>query len=212
VQAVYPTSGDAVPSHTGVIRVYVRELNQLFDSMDPSPFHEKGLDRDAEEYIVACAKEFQNAGPAALVVQLEKPPGPPDEARTLADAIRRHFVRRAGLLRWELRQLLRRGTTSLVIGLVALAVALAAGEWVSRALGPGHLAQVLGTTLHIGGWVAMWTPMQIFLYEWWPILGDIRLYERLGKMPVQIVYTGQAPVREGPAGNGHVAAGRFGGV
>ena len=41
----------------------------------------------------------------------------------------------------------------------------------------------------IGGWVAMWRPMEIFLYDWWPIRADGKLYDRLSVMPVRIAYT-----------------------
>jgi hypothetical protein len=165
-------------------------LDQLFHSMDPSPFHEKGLDPDAEAYIVASTKELPTRSPAALVVHLAKPVGLSDETNILGAAIRGHFARQAQLLRWELRRLIRRGSISLVIGLTVLGTALAAGESVTQLLGGGHLATVLGQSLHIGGWVAMWTPMEIFLYEWWPIAGDIRLHDRLSRIPVRIVYTG----------------------
>jgi hypothetical protein len=38
----------------------------------------------------------------------------------------------------------------------------------------------------IGGWVAMWRPLEIFLYDWWPIRAERRLFDRLAMMPVQI--------------------------
>ena len=40
----------------------------------------------------------------------------------------------------------------------------------------------------IGRWVAMWRPLEVFLYDWWPLLGEIRLLDRLGAMPVRIEY------------------------
>jgi hypothetical protein len=55
----------------GHIELRLRELNQLFDSFDPAPFHEKDLDRDAEEYIVSWAREFAPAMP--LVFRLHLP-------------------------------------------------------------------------------------------------------------------------------------------
>ena len=189
VADLYPSSGDEVSENSGVVKVYVRELDQLFDSMDPSPFHEKALDADAEEYIVAAAKELPSGAPEALVVMLDRPLGLPDEGRILGDAIRRHFAREAQLLQWKLRRLLRGGAISLVIGLIALAAALAGGQGVARAFGGGHLATVLGQSLQIGGCVAMWHPMEIFLYKWWPLLAEQRLYARLSRMPVQIMYT-----------------------
>ena len=183
-----PSSGDQVPAGSGIIEVYVRALSQLFDSMDPAPFHDKGLDANAEEYIVARAKELPTGVPAALAVYLDKATELPGDGRLIGDAIRKHFAREAQLLGWKLRRLIRRGSISLVIGLSVLAAGLATGEYVTRLLGGGHFARVLGESLHIGGWVAMWTPMEIFLYEWWPLLGERRLYERLSQLPVQILY------------------------
>jgi hypothetical protein len=34
----------------------------------------------------------------------------------------------------------------------------------------------------------MWRPLEIFLYDWWPVLADARLHDRLGAMPVRIEY------------------------
>jgi hypothetical protein len=65
-------------------------------------------------------------------------------------------------------------------------------------------ARVFGESLHIGGWVAMWTPMEIFLYEWWPLLGERRLYERLGRMRIELAYAAapetSGQLREGARG------------
>ena len=40
--------------------------------------------------------------------------------------------------------------------------------------------------LVIGAWVALWRPMEIFLYDWWPIRAEARLYDRLGEMDVRL--------------------------
>jgi len=34
--------------------------------------------------------------------------------------------------------------------------------------------------------------LEIFLYGWWPIRAEARLYDRLSKMPVRILYRGTA--------------------
>src|SRR6185436_19737102 len=43
------------------------------------------------------------------------------------------------------------------------------------------------------GWVAMWRPLEVFLYDWWPIRADARLLQRLSTMPVRIEYNENAP-------------------
>ena len=48
------------------IEVRLRDLGQLFNTMDPSPFHEKDLDHDAEEFIESWAREFPADAPLVL--------------------------------------------------------------------------------------------------------------------------------------------------
>lgn len=40
------------------IEVFVDRIEQVFNSMDRSRFHEKDLDHDAEEFIVSWMQEF----------------------------------------------------------------------------------------------------------------------------------------------------------
>ena len=58
----------------GRIEVRLRELPQLFNSMDPSPFHERDLDRDAEHFIVGWAQEHSLRKPMRLILHLGQPP------------------------------------------------------------------------------------------------------------------------------------------
>ncbi len=81
--------------------------------------------------------------------------------------------------------LFRIGRTSLLIGLTVLVLAFVTGELISGS-GDSALLGAIGSTLEIGGWVAMWRPLEIFLYEWWPIAEDGRLLARLAEMPIQI--------------------------
>jgi hypothetical protein len=187
----HPSSGDSIAAKDFVIKVYVRELDQLFDSMDPSPFHEKDLDRNAHEYIVGAATEMSAGEPAALLVYLEKPAGLPDEAQCLGEAIRVYFARRADQARLQLRQRVRAGWIALAVGLMLLIGSVVVGQQVAQRLGAGPLATVVRESLLIGGWVAMWRPMDFFLYEIWILRGQLRVYEQLSRIAVRVVYTGK---------------------
>jgi hypothetical protein len=81
--------------------------------------------------------------------------------------------------------MLAQGRVSLVIGLVFLSACLVLGKVV---LGnqPGAWALVAREGLTIVGWVAMWRPMQTYLYDWWPLLRRERIYQKLSHMPVEI--------------------------
>src|SRR5690348_4735276 len=109
------SAGDPIPPKCAVIEVHVGELKQLFDAIDPSPFRERDLDPKAEEFIVSWAKDLPRDVSLALVVDLDREAGLPDEAAVLRDAIHEFFRRRAQTYRQRLRELFRLGRTSLMI-------------------------------------------------------------------------------------------------
>jgi hypothetical protein len=182
-------AGDAIPPKCAVIEVHVGELKQLFDAIDPSPFRERDLDPKAEEFIVSWAKELPRDRSLALLVDLDREAGLPDEAAVLRDAIHEFFRHRAETHRQRLRELFRVGRTSLVIGLVALAAAIAVGDFLATLLKGSRIGGIVRESLTIGGWVSMWRPLEVFLYDWWPIRNEARLSDRLSVMPIRIRYT-----------------------
>jgi hypothetical protein len=181
------TAGDEIPKGTEVIEVHVSELSQIFNSLDPAPFHEKDLDLDAEEFIVGWAKELPRDKPLALRVHLDKPNVTPETAEDLRQAVQSFFARRSTDARQRFRELFRIGRWTLVIGLAFLTICLATGNAVAKAWPATRAAEILRESLVIGGWVAMWKPLEVFLYGWWPILRERRLFDRLSTMPVRIV-------------------------
>jgi hypothetical protein len=182
------SAGDAIPGECRVIEVRVAELRQLFNAIDPSPFRERDLDPRFEEFIVDWAKDYPRDAPLALRVHLERSAGRADEATALRDAIHEYFRQEATTSRRRLRELFSRGRTSLVIALAFLTTSIAVGDALASYFGEGRLADVLREGFLIGGWVAMWRPLEVFLYDWWPIRGEVRLLDRLAGMPVRIEY------------------------
>jgi len=69
-----------------------------------------------------------------------------------------------------------------------LAISIVVGGLLKRALAGREVGELLRESLLIGGWVAMWRPLEIFLYNWWPILDEARLFDRLSAMPVRVDY------------------------
>jgi hypothetical protein len=185
----HPASGDDIPEDCGIISIHLSEMVQLFDPMDPSPFREKDLDPKAEEYIIESIRELPSGKLCALLVYIDQPPGLPDEGNAAGQAIRLHFSRRSQILQRKFRILIRRGLISLAIGLAFLAAVLVLAENVGGLLGESHMAALLSEGLLIVGWVAMWRPLEIFLYDWWPIAGERRMHDRLSRIRVRIVYT-----------------------
>jgi hypothetical protein len=191
------TAGDPMPARCEIIQVYVGELRQLFNAMDPSPFREKDLDPNAEEFIVGWAKDAPAGVPLGLQLHLDRSADAQQEFGFVKEAVGEFFGHRAEASRRTLRLLLRRGRTSLAIGLLFLAASILAGEFIAGAVAGSRVADIMRESFLIGGWVAMWRPLEVFLYEWWPIRAEARLFDRLSAMPVRL--TSRAAAEGTPA-------------
>lgn len=154
----------------------------LFDAMDPSPWLHKDLQPGVLERIVESARDYSLRAPVALVIYADQTDANLQDPQRVCDALRAKFALRSLQARHRLRLHLRRGVISLIIGLSVLACALIG----SKFLGDGTIASTVRESLDIGGWVALWRPMEMFLYDWWPILGDRIRYRKLSRMPIQI--------------------------
>lgn len=170
------------------IELNLREISQLFNTMDPSPFHERDLDHDAEEFIVSWAREFPRHEPIVLVVHLGDAHQVQEAQSMIKEAVQHYFAYRVELNRLEFRHLMQDGLRSLLTGLAFLAACLA----VSRSLvggGSGTFSTLARESLAIGGWVAMWRPMEIYLYDWWPLRRRGRIFKKLSQMDVEVQKT-----------------------
>jgi hypothetical protein len=173
------------------IELKVADLQQLFNTIDPSPFHERDLDADAEEYIVASAEERPKDSTLRLVIHMTKPdPKLPEPGEVVAKSLKHYFEYRAEVTLRQLKQLLRQGRASLVIGLAFLAACNAAASLFAPGSGTWH--GILREGLSILGWVAMWHPLEILLYRWWPLLQLARLFRRLADADVTVEIAAQA--------------------
>jgi hypothetical protein len=177
---------DNKSANRATIEVRVRDIGQLFNSLDPSPFPERDLDDDAEAYLVGWAREVDAGDLFLIVVHLPDSELAKAEQRGLASAIANYFDYRTGMLERDLRDLLRIGRRSIVIGLAVLAACILIGQLVRELLADSALAQAVAEGLVIFGWVANWRPAEIFLYDIWSARRRIDLYRRLAKADVEL--------------------------
>ena len=168
-----------------LIEIRINTLAQLFNTLDPAPFREKDLNADAEEYIVGAANELPLPTPLRLVIDVPADQLAAAERAQLPEAIHHYFAYSLEMARRRLRAELRQGRLTLAIGLVFLFVCLSLRQLIP-ALWTGAAAQMVREGLIIVGWVAMWRPLEIFLYNWWPIRQICRIYAKLAEIPVEV--------------------------
>jgi hypothetical protein len=178
---------EGFPRNVALIEVHVTDLKELFNSFDPTPFLKRDLDPDAEEFIASWARDLPPDLPMGLLVHADRAAASPNATEIVHQAVRDHFKRKANETRQQLRLLFRNGRIALVIGLAVVAGSVIAGDVVETMLQESRFGSIIRESFLIGGWVAMWRPLEIFLYEWWPIRAEARLFDRLSAMPVRVV-------------------------
>jgi hypothetical protein len=169
----------------GVLNLYLADSRQLFNSMDPAPFHQRDLDPSAAAYILDWAREAPGGETLRLVLHVGSGSTTDEDAAMLRKSVHDHFQRRALATRRQLQQLFRLGRYSLLIALVFLGLVIVVGESIASLISRESIVALIQDSLVIGGWVALWRPLEIFLYDWWPIRAEAKLFERLGTMDVR---------------------------
>lgn len=173
-------------SDRDAIELKVDKVSQLFDTLDPFPFHERDLDRDAEDFIVSWARELPANKAIHIVVHLPAGEADSEHAREIDKALATFFTYRSGAVSRDLKEMFRVGRLSLAIGIVVLAACLFAGRSLTSFFPRSEIAGFADEGLVILGWVANWRPLEIFLYDWWPLVRRRNLYGRLASAEVRL--------------------------
>jgi hypothetical protein len=79
------------------------------------------------------------------------------------------------------------GRYSLLAAMLFLGPVIVIAESAAQMVQTERYAALIENSLVIGAWVALWRPLEIFLYDWWPIRAEARLFDRLSQMEVRTV-------------------------
>ena len=176
-----------MPEKSATIEVAARELTQLFNSLDPSPFPERDLDNEAEAYIVSWAKELSPSEHFRIVIHLPKTEIVKAEQHGVRRAFSNYFNYRSEMLKRSERECLRMERRFLLVGMLVLAFCNLTAHGLLAVTEASPIAQLVADGLVIFGWVANWRPAEIFLYEFWEIRRARRLYRRLAHSDIVLV-------------------------
>ena len=174
----------------GPILVKVSTVERLFNSLDPQPLDVRDLDVEIADWIGEWADEQRRDAPITIEVLVADNSAAGLEPMVVS-GIHNHFAYRRWASARQLSRLWRDGRISLVIGLTTL-VTLTTASRLLVTSGDGA-SLTLREGLAVAGWVAMWHPMQIFLYDWWPLRRELRTYQRLAE--ATIIFSDPSPTR-----------------
>jgi hypothetical protein len=160
------------------IEVRIKSPQQLFDARDPAPFLIRDLDDDFVEYILSSAREIPFAAPVKIVIYVGDPEGVDLNKEAVREAIRSYLSYQIELQRGALRQFARRAQFFLVMGVAFLAACLFVAQKIGNPTSFVPLS-ILREGVVILGWVSVWKPIELILFDWYPLYEKLRLYRKL---------------------------------
>ena len=171
-----------------LIEIDLSSVDQIFNSLDHAPFHEKELDPTAEQYIVNIVDNFSLKTPFHLIIYLPVCIHCAEHAEKIPRAIRAHFQYRMMEQDLKFRARFRFGRWAFLVGLLFVAVAMIARELIYATWGSDDLVSlIVADSLLIIGWAAMWEPVTVLLYQLWPIHQQKKTYEKISTMEIAVV-------------------------
>lgn len=165
------------------IQLKLIHLSALYDHKDPSPPRLKDLDSSVASYIFESFQEIEKKDSAQIQIIFQKSPNQEEKFELAREAIHQYFSFEAASLDKRIRHIFREGRKALFIGLFFLGFATIMMHSFSFKISePLQAFFKEGVTLT--GWVAMWRPINVFLYEWWPVSDKKKLCQKLSTIPI----------------------------
>lgn len=172
------------------VTLHLTDPRELFHAPEVDPFPgsaalESGMDR-----LVARLRG-QSRGPVRARIVLPAVEITPDLGARCREALQRYCRARIGQLDDQNASLWREGRATLGRGILFLAACMIG----SRIFGePKYLPAFLGRFIDegfiIAGWVALWYPLDVLLYQHWPVNRDRRIYQAIEAMEIEFVAAG----------------------
>lgn len=172
----YRMEGDAA-----IVDVRVPIVDRLFDNRDPAPFRQRDLDPALVEYLVGAAHDVARLGDLRLVFWIDGAFVPEDVER----GVRSHFAYELDRGSRRRREQVSTGWIALLIAAVLVVALVGLSQVVARIV-PGTLGAGLKEALVISGWVLLWRPVELLIYDGIPWRRERRALRALHRATIEI--------------------------
>lgn len=170
-----------------LIEVRVKSTSQLFDARDPAPFRERDLDDDFVEYVLTSAQEFSSKRPLKIVIHLDEGEADDLPKESIREAIVSYFSYKIDVQRVELKSFIKKAQFFFLVGAILLAACLALAQTITPLQHLGLLS-IFREGLVIIGWVSMWKPIELLLYDWYPKYENLKLLKKIHSAEIEILF------------------------
>lgn len=167
-----------------MISIELHSTSELFTPPTPDPFAGRFATTSGVERILEGARQHREE-PLAVAIRVTETPAHTED--TVQSALRAYWAASADELRQRRRRIWSRGFKELAVGVLFLAVCLALSAslssvgWRTEWFGQFAIEGVI-----IVGWIALWHPVDMLLFEPWPLNSDLRALGRLSNATIRV--------------------------
>eukprot|EP00762_Andalucia_godoyi_P000248 ANDGO_02244.mRNA.1 hypothetical protein len=171
------------------IDIHVRELRQMYNTLDPAPFRERDIDAKAAEFIETYALDVEGDARIHLRIFTDQPTKS-SEILDLREAVRFYYDCELASLRRDFRAIFAEGRMSLIFGGMVFVSCFLISFFAFPSASTDNRnwwEYALQQTLIVLAWIALWKPFETFMYKWWPLVSKRRLLMRIRDGDVDVV-------------------------
>jgi len=162
------------------LHLNIGSFDTVFDNRDPETLPRRRLDPEWLEYVLETIDDLPRSTALDMTLHTSSAALGKWKETDLAQSLREHFETYDMRLRMRVRENFRTGRTILLLGVLILIVFTGLSVLFEQFdLGVFH--RIFTEGFLIIGWVALWRPVDILLYDWWPIVAERRKIARILK-------------------------------
>lgn len=171
-----------------IVEVGVKNSRQLFNERDPAPFRERDLDPQFVVYLVSAVEEFPLRTKMKIrILTSDNEDLRPENSLAIRDSIGTYFQYESTLAKAKLRKRHRTARYFSLIGLATLIICLSLAQFIDSIDLSPRVTNIASVSFVIIGWVAMWHPVEVLLYDWWPIREQRQYFDKIALLDVEVV-------------------------
>lgn len=172
------------------VDLYLSDIHYLFQTPEVDPFLGENIEASGIDQLI----DTMNARPGGrnqirkIAVHLPEAKIVSNLTPVIRTAITNFSNAQIRLAAQKKREIWLEGQRSLRIGLVFWAICLALSLLFEEVIFTRHvLGRLFGEGFIIAGWVGLWRPAELLLYDWRPYSREIKRYEEIKTMDVSIL-------------------------
>ncbi|MBB3929677.1 hypothetical protein GGR25_000696 [Kaistia hirudinis] len=181
---------DSTASDPHAVSLYLSDIHNFFQTPELDPFLGENLEDSGIEQLMDTLKARPGlaARVTRIVIHLPEAKIEPGLIGKTRAAIIAYCNAQIRVCQQRKRDIHLQARRALPIGFVFWTVCFVLSLFFEQVLGSETaLGRVFSEGFIIAGWVGLWHPAELLLYEWRPYARSIRLYEQIRTMDVAIV-------------------------